>query len=118
MPSEAQVKRFHFTPEERDQIWAEAKHIYESGEKLYLEGELLRAAEGFSAARWKEDERQGMVEEYLDTLLPTDWDSKDIYERRSYIASRGDPLTAIGTVRRGSATPKSGASASAEPVGA
>ena len=48
----------------------------------------------------EEDERQGMVEEYLDTLLPIDWDSKDVFERRSYIANRGDPLTAIGTVRR------------------
>jgi putative DNA primase/helicase len=31
------------TPEERDQIWAEAKYYYEQGEKLYLEGDLLRA---------------------------------------------------------------------------
>lgn len=97
---EAQVKRFHFTPEERDQIWAEAKHHYESGEKLYLEGEMLSAAEELQRGAMEEDERQGMVEEYLDTLLPVDWDSKDVFERRSYIANRGDPLTAIGTVRR------------------
>ena len=37
---EEQVKRWCFTPEERDQIWAEAKHIWESGEKLYLDSDM------------------------------------------------------------------------------
>ena len=42
---EEAVKQFAFTPEERDQIWAEAIHIWKEGEKLYLEGNLLKDAE-------------------------------------------------------------------------
>jgi hypothetical protein len=46
------------------------------------------------------DGRQGMVEEYLETLLPDNWDSMDIYARRSYIADRDSPTSPKGTVRR------------------
>lgn len=63
---EEQMKRWHFTKEERDQIWAEAKHLYESGEKLYLENDMLRVAEELQRGAMEVDERQGMVEEYLD----------------------------------------------------
>jgi predicted P-loop ATPase len=55
---------------ERDQIWAEAKVIYESGEKLYLEGDLIKAAEAAQQEAMEVDERQGLVEEYLERLLP------------------------------------------------
>ncbi len=30
------------------------------------------------------DERVGMVEEYLNTLLPEGWDDMDVYARRSF----------------------------------
>lgn len=62
-----QVKRWHFTLPERDQIWAEAKHIWESGEKLYLESDMIPAAEQAQREAMEMDERQGMVEEYLNT---------------------------------------------------
>ena len=44
------------------------------------------------------DERVGMVEEYLNTLLPENWNSMDIYARRSFLS--GDPTAAKGTVTR------------------
>ena len=31
------------------------------------------------------DERVGMVEEYLNALLPTDWDNMDLYQRRNFL---------------------------------
>jgi len=97
---EEQAKRWRFTPEDRDQIWAEAKHLYESGEKLYLESDMLRVAEELQRDAMEVDERQGLVEEYLDMPLPTDWESKDIYERKNYVADRNDPLSVRGTIRR------------------
>jgi predicted P-loop ATPase len=97
---EEQIKRWHFTAEERDQIWAEAKAIYESGEKLYLEGDLIHAAEEAQRDAMEVDERQGMVEEYLERLLPDNWDTMDIYARREYIRSPDDPTTPKGVVRR------------------
>ena len=36
-----QKQNWHFTQADRDQFWAEAKAIWESGEKLYLEGDIL-----------------------------------------------------------------------------
>lgn len=40
-----QKKTWNFTPEFRAQFWAEAKEIWKSGEKLYLEGDVLAEAE-------------------------------------------------------------------------
>jgi len=31
------------------------------------------------------DEREGIVEDYLERLLPADWDTMDLYQRRSYL---------------------------------
>ncbi len=97
---EEQVKKWSFTPEERDQIWAEAKATYEAGEKLYLEGDMIPAAEDAQREAMELDERQGMVEEYLERLLPEDWDAMDIYRRRDYIRDPDDPTHIKGTVRR------------------
>ena len=46
------------------------------------------------------DERQGMVEQYLETLLPASWPEMDLYERRNYLSDRKDPTLPKGTVRR------------------
>ena len=89
---EEQVKRWHFTPEERDQIWAEAKAVYESGEKLYLEGEMIEAAEEAQREAMEQDERYGMVQEYLNILLPDNWAVMDVFGRQAYIRSPDDPI--------------------------
>ena len=80
-----QKKTWNFDEDFRAQFWAEAKEIWKSGEKLYLEGELLEAAEEAQQSAMEVDERLGMVEEYLDTLLPEDWAEMDLYQRRSFL---------------------------------
>ena len=97
---EEQIKKWNFTAEERDQIWAEAKTIWASGEKLYLEAILSKEAEEAQRDAMEVDERQGMVEEYLEALLPDNWDSMDIYARRSYMADKDAPTSPIGKVHR------------------
>lgn len=97
---EEQIKKWNFTPEERDQIWAEAKVIYESGEKLFLEGDMIEFAEEAQREAMEVDERQGIVEEYLERLLPEDWDEMDLYKRRDYIRDPDDPTHPKGRVRR------------------
>ncbi len=37
------------------------------------------------------DDREGLVREYLDTLLSQDWETMDLYERSSFL--NGDELT-------------------------
>ena len=95
-----QVKTFDFSKEDRDQIWAEAKHYYQAGEKLYLEGTLVEEAAEVQKGAMEEDERQGMVEVYLETLLPENWSDMDLYARRAYLHNIDDPTITKGSVRR------------------
>ena len=75
-----------------DQIWAEAVAAYRSGESLWLDTDELREAWGQSvAARTVQDELEGMVEEYLDRLLPENWEELTPEARRDFI--NGDAVT-------------------------
>lgn len=80
-----QKKTWNFTPEFRAQFWAEVKEIWKSGERLYLEGDVLAEAEKMQQSAMEVDERVGMVEEYLNTMLPEDWDNMDLFQRRNYL---------------------------------
>ena len=72
------------TQEIVDQIWAEAVYWYRQGETLYLQGDVLLFAEAEQRAALESDDREGLVREFLDELLPDGWASKGIYERQSY----------------------------------
>lgn len=93
-----QKQSWHFTQADRDQFWAEAKAIWESGEKLYLEGDILAESEKAQRNAMEVDERVGMVEEYLNTLLPEGWDDMDVYARRGFLS--GDPTAVKGATER------------------
>jgi len=81
------------------QVWAEAKHYEAEGEPIYLTDEMEEEASRQQVAVMELDERQGLIQNYLDTLLPENWDQMDIYARQEYL--RGDdPTRARGTVRR------------------
>lgn len=85
----------------RDQLWAEAKHYYEQGEKLYLNEELgaaLRSTQvDFSDET--DDPMKALLQQFLDTKLPTDWSVWDLHRRRAYF-NNPDPLDAEGVVVR------------------
>ena len=57
------------------QIWAEVVQIAESGEKLYLDPKLETYAKQDQRKAMEHDEREGLVREYLEILLPDNWDS-------------------------------------------
>lgn len=71
-----------------DQLWAEAMTLYMSGEKLFLEPEVERLAAAEQTAALESDVREGMIAEYLETLLPDGWDKMDLATRRGFL--RGD----------------------------
>lgn len=52
------------------QIWAEALELVAAGEKPYLTPEEDSLAKEEQRAATESDEREGLVREYLDTLLP------------------------------------------------
>lgn len=84
-----------------DQVWAEAIVRYREGEELYLKGSV--AAEAFVRQQeaMESDDREGIVEEYLERLLPADWSGMDLYQRRSFLGgSEFGGAVAMGTVRR------------------
>ena len=83
-----------------DQIWAEVMEYYHKGESLILSNEAEKIANAAQVDALESDEREGLVREYLDKLLPPNWDQMDLYERRSFI--RGDEFSKeiIGTVKR------------------
>ena len=83
----------------RDQFWSEAKEIYESGEDLYLEGNLLDIATDYQNEALEQDERVGIVEQYLNRLLPTNWHEMDLYKRRSFL-NGDDFICEKGTIQR------------------
>jgi len=80
-----QRKAWNFDENYRAQFWAEAKKIWKSGEKLYLEGDVLEAAEKEQRGAMEADERVGMVEEYLNTPVPANWDDMDLYARKNFL---------------------------------
>lgn len=86
---------------DRDQLWAEAVHYYKQGEPLYLSEEMEAQAkqrqQDFNDDN--DDPIVAMLDKYLNTLLPVNWDTMDIQARRSYLRDP-DPLQAEGTVKR------------------
>lgn len=86
------------TPEEVAQVWAEAVSLYKHGEKLYLSKEVEAEAFQKQTEHREIDDRTGIIQRYLDTLLPTNWLDMDIHERRAFLS--GDELQPEGTERR------------------
>ena len=87
------------TKEEVEQIWAEAFVYYKKGEKLYLSKDAEKEALIQQEEALESDEREGIVKNYLDTLLPEKWDQMDLYERRLFL-QENNPFTGKGTIRR------------------
>jgi putative DNA primase/helicase len=82
---ETDKKPWDMTDEEVMQIWAEAKVYFEANEDLQLPPELEKRANELQNEAMEADDRQGIVESYLEMLLPKDWNSFDINKRREYI---------------------------------
>jgi hypothetical protein len=94
---------WQITAEEIQQIWAEALVYVKAGEKLYLDPSMEQLAKAEQREAMESDEREGLVREYLDTLLPDDWNKMDLFERRNFLS--GNEFNAaprLGTIPRSS----------------
>ncbi|MBP3452725.1 MAG: hypothetical protein J6M20_03290 [Clostridia bacterium] len=92
---------FDMTQATIDQIWAEALEVYRSGEDLTVSDEVAAMAYVQQQAAMEADDREGIIIDYLDRLLPEDWDKMDLYQRRCFLGESdfsGAPKK--GTVRR------------------
>jgi len=92
----AKLPKDYLTPVIVSQLWGEAKVRFNDGELLYLPPALEEVAEEVQADHLEQDERGGVIENYLDRLLPVDWLTMDIQTRRMWLEDE----TNEGVVRR------------------
>jgi hypothetical protein len=69
------------TDEIVDQVWAEIVEVCNAGEKWYLDEEAEAAAKDVQAAHTEQNGKQGIIEQFLEILLPEDWDNRTLEER-------------------------------------
>lgn len=70
---------------EVDQLWAEAVQRWKDHESLFLDADRLVDAEALQESHMQSDARLGMIQQYLDILLPADWNDRNVENRRDYI---------------------------------
>ena len=100
VPGSGKYKPWDMDEDTVKQVWAEVMVYAKAGEKLYLPPELEAYAKEEQRAAMERDDREGLVQEYLDMLLPDTWDSMDVYKRRDYVRDADDPMRPDGSVRR------------------
>ena len=100
VPGNGKYKPWDMDEDTVKQVWAEVMVYAKAGEKLYLPPELEDYAKEEQRAAMERDDREGLVQEYLDMLLPDHWDSMDVYKRRDYVRDADDPMRPDGSVRR------------------
>lgn len=96
----SRYKPWDMTTELVGQIWAEAAILAEDGEELFLSPELEKFAAEEQREAMEQDDREGLVCEYLNMLLPEGWDEMDMYRRRDYFRDQADPTRPEGVMRR------------------
>lgn len=94
-------KSWELSKAEVEQIWAEALYYYNQNEPLYLPEELVGAAMEEQTIAMEKDDRIGIVEDYLNTLVPENWADMNLYERRQFLyGSDFGSMKETGTVLR------------------
>jgi predicted P-loop ATPase len=83
-PGSDNRKPWDITESERLQIWAEAKKLWEDGEKLYLDHDISVIAAEKQLDAMETDPREGMVEEFLGSPVPTGWHDFDRVKRSAF----------------------------------
>ena len=69
---------------DRDQVWAEAKALWQLGEDLTLDWNLAQAATAYQDNAQQADNWRGIIAEWLERPLPADWAHMDLSDRRAW----------------------------------
>lgn len=85
-PGSKKKRPWDLSSNEVRQIWAEVFELVQKGEKLYLTADENLIATEEQRDAMESDEKEGLVHEYLDTLLPQKWETMDLYERRNFLS--------------------------------
>ena len=79
-----------FTKAEAAQCWAELLEIWKEDKSMILSEEMQKQAAEIQEEHSEGSEKFGLVQDYLDTLLPESWDDWDLNTRRQFL--RGDMI--------------------------
>jgi predicted P-loop ATPase len=71
-------------PKEVDQIWAEAYTYWMLGEPLYLSKDVEKLAEEMQESHREASGKEGMIRDFLEKKIPSNWDSMDLMKRRQF----------------------------------
>jgi predicted P-loop ATPase len=94
-------KSWQLTEKDVLQVWAEVLFYVKAGEKLFLDISIENLAKDEQREAMESDEREGLVRDYLETLLPDNWAKLDLYQRRSFLnGSEFGESQLKGTVKR------------------
>lgn len=83
-----------------DQIWAEAKVMFDKGEPLFLSKEVEALATEMQSAHTEAEERIGILEKFLDTPITEDWNKVSINNRRAYYKNIDSDISEYGKEER------------------
>lgn len=87
-----------------DQVWAEALTYFKRGEKWHLSRKMENEAKIRQEQHTEQSSKKGMIENYLDILLPKNWYELSIGDRQMFIQGEGfdeegtEPRTAISAI--------------------
>ena len=99
-PGTGVMKPWELSREDIEQIWAEVQVLVDQGEKLYLDSNLEAYSQVEQAAAMEQDDREGLVTEYLNRLLPENWESMGLFDRQEFIRDPDSPTQPKGIVLR------------------
>nr|WP_306470034.1 virulence-associated E family protein [Aerococcus urinae] len=91
---------WEMTEEDRDQIWAEAKYLFDKGESIYLTDREEEAAKEVQNYHTGQSTLKGEIESFLDIPITEDWYERTKGERLSYIKAAYDDVAELGNVAR------------------
>nr|DAT24794.1 MAG TPA: virulence associated protein E [Caudoviricetes sp.] len=87
-------------PEEVDQVWAEAYMYWSLGEPLYLNSELEEMAKEQQEQHKELTGKEGVVLDYLDKMVPANWDSMALSAKRAFIQGNATGVTKLKKLDR------------------
>ena len=82
-----------------DQIWAEIVGYYKAGEQWHLSDEMEAIARQVQAKHTEMNGKQGLIESFLDILLPAGWEEYDL-DRRLLFFTDSFGEKDVGTEKR------------------
>lgn len=82
-----------------NQVWAEAVHLYKNHEPLILSPDAETIAQREQQMHSEADERTGLIDKYLNTPLPVNWEDMDLDDRRLYL-SEDEGMRVKGKIER------------------